>query len=101
TAALVRVAKVLGYRLVVADARPAFATARRFPLADEIVVDWPHRVIERVGPSLGPADAVCVLTHDHKFDVPAIVAALATDVGYIGAMGSRRTTAERADRLRE
>jgi xanthine dehydrogenase accessory factor len=100
TAALVRVAKVLGYRVTVCDAREVFATAARFPLADEVVVEWPHRHLERVGPDLGPRDAICVLTHDAKFDVPAITAALATDVGYLGAMGSRRTTAERADRLR-
>ena len=64
-----------------------FATTQRFPLADEVVVDWPHRLLERVGADARPRDAVCVLTHDHKFDVPAIVAALATDVGYLGAMG--------------
>ena len=91
TAALVRVAKVLGYHVTVCDAREVFATTARFPLADEVVVDWPHRLLERVGADLGPRDAVCVLTHDHKFDVPAIVAALGTDVGYLGAMGSRRT----------
>ena len=101
TAALVRVAKVLGYRITVCDARPVFATKRRFPLADEVVVDWPHRLLEKVGDELTPRDAVCVLTHDHKFDVPAIVAALATEVGYLGAMGSRRTHAERVERLRE
>jgi xanthine dehydrogenase accessory factor len=100
TAALVRVAKVLGYRVTVCDAREVFATPRRFPLADEIVVDWPHRHLEEVGASLGPRDAVCVLTHDVKFDVPAIVAALRTKVGYLGAMGSRRTTEQRAERLR-
>jgi xanthine dehydrogenase accessory factor len=99
TGALVRVAKVLGYHVTVCDAREVFATARRFPLADEVVVDWPHRLLEQVGPTLGPSDAVCVLTHDHKFDVPAIVAALRTDVGYLGAMGSRRTAAERRERL--
>ena len=101
TAALVRVAKVLGYRVTVCDARPVFATKRRFPLADEVVVDWPHRLLESVGPTLTRRDAVCILTHDHKFDVPAVVAALATDVGYLGAMGSRRTCAERVVRLRE
>ena len=99
TAALVRVAKILGYHVTVCDAREMFATTRRFPLADEVVVDWPHRLLERVTPPLGGRDAVCVLTHDHKFDVPAIVAALGTDVGYIGAMGSRRTHAERVERL--
>jgi len=101
TAALVRVAKVLGYRVTVCDAREVFATKQRFPLADEVVVDWPHRLLERIGPTLGPRDAVCVLTHDHKFDVPAIKAALATDVGYLGAMGSRRTSDERTRRLVE
>jgi xanthine dehydrogenase accessory factor len=100
TGALVRVAKVLGYHVTVCDAREVFATSARFPLADEIVVDWPHRHLEQVGPDLGPRDAVCVLTHDAKFDVPAIVAALGTRVGYLGAMGSRRTTEQRAARLR-
>jgi xanthine dehydrogenase accessory factor len=99
TAALVRVAKVLGYRVTVCDAREVFATRRRFPQADEVVVDWPHRHLAKVGDRLGPRDVVCVLTHDHKFDVPAIVAAIATDVGYLGAMGSRRTCAERLERL--
>ena len=101
TAALVRVAKVLGYRVTVCDAREVFATKQRFPLADDVVVDWPHRLIERVGSQLGSRDAVCVLTHDHKFDVPAIVAALRTGVGYLGAMGSRRTHADRVARLRD
>jgi xanthine dehydrogenase accessory factor len=101
TAALARAAKLLGYHVTVCDAREVFATTRRFPMADEVVVDWPHRLVERVGADLGPRDAVCVLTHDVKFDVPAIVAALRTDVGYLGAMGSRRTHAERVARLRD
>jgi len=101
TGALARVGKVLGYRVTVCDAREVFATTARFPFADEVVVDWPHRLLERVGPSLGPRDAVCVLTHDPKFDVPAVLAALQTDVGYLGAMGSRRTTDDRNRRLRE
>jgi xanthine dehydrogenase accessory factor len=101
TAALVRVAKVLGYRVTVCDAREVFATKRRFPQADEVVVDWPHRLLAEVGDRLGPRDAVCVLTHDHKFDVPAIRAALETGVGYLGAMGSRRTNAERLRRLED
>lgn len=100
TAALVRVGKILGYRVTVCDARPVFATKQRFPYADEVVVDWPHRLLEKVGPELGPRDAVCVLTHDPKFDVPAIMAAVETDVGYLGAMGSRRTTDERNARLK-
>jgi xanthine dehydrogenase accessory factor len=101
TAALTRVARTLGYRVTVCDAREVFATAERFPAAHEVVVDWPHRLLEAVGPSLGPGDAVCVLTHDAKFDVPAIRAALATDVGYIGVMGSRRTHERRLARLVE
>ncbi|HLH99703.1 MAG TPA: XdhC/CoxI family protein [Acidimicrobiales bacterium] len=100
TAALGRVAKVLGYRVTVCDARPVFVTRARFPMADELVVAWPDKHLATVGPSLGPRDAVCVLTHDPKFDVPAIVGALATDVGYLGAMGSRRTSDERDVRLR-
>ncbi len=101
TAALSRVGKVLGYRVTVCDARPVFATTQRFPYADEVVVDWPHRLLEKVGPELGKRDAICVLTHDPKFDVPAVIAALKTDVGYLGAMGSRRTTEDRNRRLLE
>ncbi len=99
--ALVEVAKVLGYHVTVCDARPVFATRRRFPLADEVVAEWPDRFLEREGGRLGPRDAVCVLTHDAKFDVPAVLGALATPVGYIGAMGSRRTHKERWRRLVE
>jgi xanthine dehydrogenase accessory factor len=101
TSALARVAKVLGFRVIVCDAREVFATTRRFPMADEVVVDWPNRLLERVGPELGPRDAVCVLTHDPKFDVPAIQGALKTRVGYIGVMGSRRTHEKRMARLAE
>jgi len=100
TAALARIAKVLGYHVTVCDAREVFATRKRFPMADEVVVDWPDRHLAAIGASLGPRDAVCVLTHDAKFDVPAIVAALNTNVGYLGAMGSRRTHADRVERLR-
>lgn len=101
TAALTRAGKLLGFRVTVCDARPAFATARRFPTADSVVVDWPDRFLDTVADRLGPRDAVCVLTHDTKFDVPAILRALRTDVGYLGAMGSRRTHAKRVERLRE
>ena len=101
TAALARAAKLLGYRVTVCDARAVFATPQRFPMADEVVNDWPHRYLVKVGEELGSRDAVCVLTHDHKFDVPAITAALETEVGYIGAMGSRRTHTDRVRRLRE
>lgn len=101
TAALASVAKVLGYRVTVCDARERFATRRRFPMADEVIVSWPGKVFEARGDSLGPRDAVCILTHDPKFDVPAVVAALATGVGYIGVMGSRTTHARRLERLTE
>ena len=101
SAALATVAKVLSFGVTVCDARRVFATESRFPMADEVVVDWPDRYLARVGPRLGRKDAVCVLTHDPKFDVPAIIGALATSVGYIGAMGSRRTAADREVRLRE
>ena len=101
TAALVRVAKGLGYRVCVCDARQVFATRARFPSADEVACEWPQELLARLGPSLGPRDAVCVLTHDPKFDVPAVVAALATRAGYIGCMGSRRTHERRLERLRE
>jgi xanthine dehydrogenase accessory factor len=101
TAALARVAKVLGYRVAVCDARPVFATRARFPMADDVVVDWPDRHLAKVGAELGARDVVCVLTHDPKFDVPAIKAALETAAGYIGAMGSRKTHADRITRLKE
>jgi xanthine dehydrogenase accessory factor len=101
TAALARVAKVLGYRVLVCDAREIFATHRRFPMADEVRVTWPGPVFAERGATLGPRDAVCILTHDPKFDVPAVQGALATDVGYIGVMGSRTTHAKRLERLAE
>ncbi|HWC39886.1 MAG TPA: XdhC/CoxI family protein [Acidimicrobiales bacterium] len=101
TAALARVGKLLGYRVTVCDARAVFATPARFPMADEVVVDWPDRHLAKVGSQLGRRDAVCVLTHDPKFDIPALMAALATNAGYVGAMGSRRTHDERVQRLRE
>ncbi len=99
TAALARVSKFLGYRVTVCDARPVFATKKRFPLADEVVVDWPDRLLDKIGSSLGERDAVAVLTHDAKFDIPAITSALQTGVGYIGVMGSRRTHDDRTARL--
>lgn len=101
TAALANAAKLLGYRVIVADARPVFATPKRFPMADEIRVSWPDDVFDEFGPDLGPRDAVAILTHDNKFDVPAVVRALDTRVGYIGVMGSRKTHDGRTQRLRE
>lgn len=101
TAALAKAAKLLGHRVTVCDAREVFATRRRFPMADEVVVSWPDALFERRGATLGGRDAVCILTHDPKFDMPAIRSALATGVGYIGVMGSRRTHATRLERLAE
>jgi xanthine dehydrogenase accessory factor len=101
TAALTGQAKLLGYHVTVCDARPVFASKSRFPLADEVVVAWPGAYLQEVGATLGPRDAICVLNHDPKFDLPAIVGALATNVGYIGVMGSRRTQEDRRRRLRE
>lgn len=99
TAALSRVAKILGYRVIVCDAREVFATRRRFPAADEVRVTWPGPMFNELGATLGPRDAVCILTHDSKFDVPAVQGALATRVGYIGVMGSRKTHGKRLERL--
>ncbi|MEV5353610.1 XdhC/CoxI family protein [Streptomyces sp. NPDC052693] len=97
--ALVRVGKFLGYHVTVCDARPVFATRTRFPEADEIVVDWPHRYLERA--DVDARTVLCVLTHDAKFDVPLLRLALRLPVAYVGAMGSRRTHLDRNARLRE
>lgn len=101
-AALARIGAFLGHRVTVCDARPVFATPARFPDADEVVVDWPHRHLagERDAGRLDPVPP-CVLTHDAKFDVPLLALALRLPLAYVGAMGSRRTHAERAARLRE
>jgi len=101
TSALARVAKELGYHVLVCDAREVFATKRRFPMADEVLVSWPAPLLAERGAQLTQRDAVCILTHDPKFDVPAVVGALATNVGYIGVMGSRKTHAKRIERLVE
>lgn len=98
-AALSQAGAFVGYRVTVCDARPVFATAARFPYADEVVVDWPHRYLEHA--EVDARTAVCVLTHDAKFDVPLLRLALDLPVGYIGAMGSRRTHDERLRLLRE
>ncbi|MFK0280812.1 XdhC family protein [Streptomyces sp. NPDC090499] len=97
--ALVRVGRFLGYRVTVCDARPVFATRSRFPEADEIVVEWPHRYLERT--RVDGRTVLCVLTHDAKFDVPLLRLALRLPVAYVGAMGSRRTHLDRNERLRE
>jgi xanthine dehydrogenase accessory factor len=94
---LVTIAHVLGYLTVVIDGRAAFATRERFPDVDQLVVGWPDEVADEIG--LGPADAVAVLTHDVKFDEPAIVAALRRGCRYVGAVGSRTTQADRRARL--
>ncbi|HKP42922.1 XdhC/CoxI family protein [Mycobacterium sp.] len=103
-AALVRQGALLGYRVTVCDARPVFATPARFPGADEVVVDWPDRYLaaQAENGAIDSRTAICVLTHDPKFDVPALKVALQLpQVDYIGVMGSRRTHDERVKRLRE
>ncbi len=102
-AAVARVGAFLGYHVTVCDARPVFATARRFPEADEVVVEWPHRYLaqEFAAGRVDARTALCVLTHDPKFDVPLLEIALRTPAAYIGAMGSRRTHEDRLGRLRE
>ncbi|MFK0222443.1 XdhC family protein [Streptomyces vinaceus] len=101
--ALARIGAFLGHRVTVCDARPVFATPARFPDADEVVVDWPHRHLaaEWEAGRVDSRTAVCVLTHDAKFDVPLLALALRLPLGYVGAMGSRRTHAAREQRLRE
>lgn len=103
-AAVARVGGFLGYRVTVCDARPVFATASRFPGADEVVVDWPHRYLgaEQEAGRVDARTVITVLTHDPKFDVPLLEVALhLPEVGYVGAMGSRRTHDDRMQRLRE
>ncbi|QYX76632.1 XdhC family protein [Streptomyces akebiae] len=98
-AALSQAGAFLGYRVTVCDARPVFATEARFPHADEVVVDWPHRYLQRT--EVDARTAICVLTHDAKFDIPLLRLALDLPVSYVGAMGSRRTHHERLRLLRE
>lgn len=97
--ALVRAGKFLGYHVTVCDARPVFATPARFPEADDVVVDWPHRYLRRT--ATDERTALCVLTHDAKFDVPLLETALRLPVAFVGAMGSRRTHEDRDRRLRD
>ncbi|MEU9827546.1 XdhC family protein [Micromonospora chersina] len=102
-AAVAHAGRFLGYRVTVCDARPVFATPRRFPGAHEVVVDWPHRYLAAEA-AAGRVDArtvVCVLTHDARFDVPVLRHALDLPLAYVGAMGSRRTAEDRRRRLRE
>ncbi|HWH06096.1 MAG TPA: XdhC family protein [Gaiellaceae bacterium] len=96
---LCRAAKLLGWRTIVADARPKFATRERIPSADELIVRWPEEAFAEIEPD--HSTAVVVLTHDDKFDVPALRAALATEAFYIGALGSRRNQERRRERLLE
>src|SRR6187551_2095177 len=95
---LVRLARELGFETVVIDGRASFATRERFPDADQLIVGWPDEVADDIG--LGPNDAVAVLTHDVKFDEPAIVEALRRGCRYVGAVGSRKTQGDRRERLR-
>lgn len=100
-AALVPAAKLLGYRVTLVDARPAFATQARFACADEVVTDWPHRYLaaEAAAGRIDPRTVACVLSHDPKFDIPLLETALALDLAYVGAMGSRRSHLQRVDDL--
>jgi xanthine dehydrogenase accessory factor len=103
-AAVAQLGSFLGYRVTVCDARPVFATRARFPTADEVVVEWPNRYLaaEADAGAIDGRAVICVLTHDPKFDVPLIEVALRLpEVGYIGAMGSRRTHEDRMGRLRD
>jgi len=97
-AALVPMARALGYHTIVADGRPAFLTRERFPDADELIVGWPEKAFARAG--LDAATAVVVLTHDPKFDDPALMIALRSPAAYIGAIGSKKTQTSRRERLR-
>ncbi|SCK43731.1 xanthine dehydrogenase accessory factor [Streptomyces sp. WMMB 714] len=97
--ALATTGSFLGYRVTVCDARPVFATPARFPDADEVVVEWPHRYLD--SQQLDARTVVCVLTHDAKFDVPLLERALRLPIAYVGAMGSRRTHLARLEQLRE
>jgi xanthine dehydrogenase accessory factor len=97
--AVARIGKFMGYRVTVCDARPVFATRERFPTADEVVVAWPDEFLKTA--EVDARTVICVLTHDPKFDVPVLQAALKTPAGYIGAMGSRRTHNNRTARLKE
>ena len=96
---LVRLAAELGYETVVVDGRASFATRERFPDVDQLVVGWPDEIAGEIG--LGQNDAVAVLTHDVKFDEPAIVESLRRHCRYVGAVGSRKTQADRRARLRD
>src|SRR5215212_368151 len=102
-AAVARVGAFLGYRVTVCDARPVFATPKRFPEAHEVVVEWPHRYLQTEVDAgrIDERTVLCVLTHDPKFDVPLLEVALRIPVAYVGAMGSRRTHEERLTRLEE
>ncbi len=97
--AVARIGKFLGYRVIVCDARAVFATRERFPSADEVIVAWPDEFLKTA--EVDHRSVICVLTHDPKFDVPVLKAALETKAGYIGAMGSRRTHNNRTARLKE
>ena len=98
-AALAVAARPLGYRIIVCDARPVFATAERFPAAHEVVAEWPQLYL--AGQDLGPRDVVCVLSHDDRFDIPVLREALDSPVGFVGALGSRRTHTRRVTALKE
>ncbi|MFC9353560.1 XdhC family protein [Arthrobacter sp. NPDC057013] len=102
-AALVPAAKLLGYRVTLCDARPAFAAQERFAAADEVATDWPHRYLaaEATAGRIDARTVICVLTHDPKFDIPLLQGALELDMAFVGALGSRRSHRQRIDGLLE
>jgi xanthine dehydrogenase accessory factor len=97
-AAVARAGSLLGFRVTVCDARKRFLTRERFPEPDELVVAWPHEFLRSA--EVDERTAICVLTHEHKFDVPLLQTALAGPAGYIGALGGSKTRADREERLR-
>lgn len=99
SAALATIATGMGYKVTIADPRRAFLESARFSVSAQTIPSWPDEVIENLAP--GPRDAILVFSHDAKLDVPALIAAFASDAGYIGALGSRKTTRDREGRLRE
>jgi xanthine dehydrogenase accessory factor len=99
SAAAASIGRFLGYHVTVIDPRAVFATKERFPAAHQVVVDWPDKFLAKA--PIGPSTAIVILTHDPKFDLPALIHAVKTDAGYIGAMGAKRTNEERFRKLRE
>jgi xanthine dehydrogenase accessory factor len=97
--ALSQIGKILGFRVTVADPRERFASPQRFPMVDDLIVDWPDEALAKI--RIDSRTYIAILTHDPKFDEPALVAALDRPARYVGAIGSRKTSLDRRERLRE